>query len=736
MAYQDQIMDGLGQTPFPNTSNERPPTGRSEAKRKPNLKLDLNHEKPPPPPPKSPRHHSRSSSVRSRSSLRVVSPLSVSSSVSGSAIGVTFHGQSTQLITPPDALKKQVSYFPPTEGSWSGQVMGASSDECRRLEKPALPPVPNDVSDVPPPTPRKNSTAKPLTAPNALQGPASSMLPPASNHEPALNARLHDIVCRSGANAVMRGRAINQMRQLPLKDPLAPVMTLTLQQKTVAEAPSSALRSGVSRPTSCGPDHLMEVSTAVSVSKQVAAVVAIAGPPTTMPSSGSIRKITSDALKSPLPPLPKDSTTLSLEIERILNPESQDVEDASKASPVVETDPALKAALMAAQEAKDQAARLGVIAKPLPVPHDPRDRLRDLARQSEALYERYSHLRAERHKISSGILAKLKEQQAGPEYANLLLDQQLALSAIQSSMDICFAKLKSLDCRKEEAITALLAQFEAQELCSENAAKLAHVDTGIVHCRSAPTSEFAETTRSAVSADATTPKAKAHERKSSSSIDTVKPTRSGSISGESNNHIRHDTMAQIERTAETLSPPVIRPESVSSAEETEDEQPKRIRVKGAKAAKVLGLMAKAENGRPDSPGSITLPDGLESPRSEVELHVSKKTRAPATVMTATDVCRVPSPGPPPAHAPPPLPRPRTDSDALPRTLPIHKGTDASVAISANSSAESSPNTPEAVTPSQEDIPGLRSAKRGMVQTIQVFVDDDVLDYYEGPNEFR
>jgi hypothetical protein len=26
--------------------------------------------------------------------------------------------------------------------------------------------------------------------------------------------------------------------------------------------------------------------------------------------------------------------------------------------------------------------------------------------------------------------------------------------------------------------------------------------------------------------------------------------------------------------------------------------------------------------------------------------------------------------------------------------------------------------------------GLKSAKRGMLQTIQVFVDDDILDYYK------
>ena len=59
--------------------------------------------------------------------------------------------------------------------------------------------------------------------------------------------------------------------------------------------------------------------------------------------------------------------------------------------------------------------------------------------------------------MSSGIMASLRESKPGPEYNNTLMDKHVALAAVTSSMDICFAKMKSLDCRKEEAIAALLA---------------------------------------------------------------------------------------------------------------------------------------------------------------------------------------------------------------------------------------------------------------------------------------
>jgi hypothetical protein len=93
-----------------------------------------------------------------------------------------------------------------------------------------------------------------------------------------------------------------------------------------------------------------------------------------------------------------------------------------------------------------------------PGAHDPVETLKVLSTQSEMLHARYASLRADRQRISSRLVEKLKEQQPGGEAADGLLDDQLSLAAVNSSMDICFAKLKSLECRKEDAVAELVAQ--------------------------------------------------------------------------------------------------------------------------------------------------------------------------------------------------------------------------------------------------------------------------------------
>ncbi|KAF7184980.1 hypothetical protein HII31_13603 [Pseudocercospora fuligena] len=89
---------------------------------------------------------------------------------------------------------------------------------------------------------------------------------------------------------------------------------------------------------------------------------------------------------------------------------------------------------------------------------DPVETLKSISEQCESLHERYASLRVERQKVSTSIIANLKDQKPGPEYCNMLLDEQLSLAAISSSMDICIAKLKSLECRREDVIAALIAQ--------------------------------------------------------------------------------------------------------------------------------------------------------------------------------------------------------------------------------------------------------------------------------------
>ncbi|OQO08462.1 hypothetical protein B0A48_06332 [Cryoendolithus antarcticus] len=75
----------------------------------------------------------------------------------------------------------------------------------------------------------------------------------------------------------------------------------------------------------------------------------------------------------------------------------------------------------------------------------PLQTLQDLADQSATVSARYDALRAERHGLSNTISSCLREEQTGPNYTNLLLDQQMSLSTISSSMDVCVAKLKALE---------------------------------------------------------------------------------------------------------------------------------------------------------------------------------------------------------------------------------------------------------------------------------------------------
>jgi hypothetical protein len=94
----------------------------------------------------------------------------------------------------------------------------------------------------------------------------------------------------------------------------------------------------------------------------------------------------------------------------------------------------------------------------LPTFADPAATLKELTEQTEALQLRYTSLRIDRQALSASIISKLQDTKPGPDYHNLLLDEQLSLAAVSSSMDICFAKLKALDCRKEDLVAAMIAQ--------------------------------------------------------------------------------------------------------------------------------------------------------------------------------------------------------------------------------------------------------------------------------------
>lgn len=101
---------------------------------------------------------------------------------------------------------------------------------------------------------------------------------------------------------------------------------------------------------------------------------------------------------------------------------------------------------------------------------DPVQTLAKLAEQCEALHARHATLRAQRQQLSSGIIANLKDQRPGSDYGDMLLHEQLSLAAVSSSIDICFAKLKSLECQREDAIATLVAQATAASRATEQMA--------------------------------------------------------------------------------------------------------------------------------------------------------------------------------------------------------------------------------------------------------------------------
>lgn len=358
----------------------------------------------------------------------------------------------------------------------------------------------------------------------------------------------------------------------------------------------------------------------------------------------------------------------------------------------------------------------------------PLQELQDLNRQSEALHERYASLRADRVKISTGISASLRDEKPGSEYANNLLDQHLALNAINSSMDICFAKLKSLDCRKEEAMQAVLRQ-EKTKITMEEVRKSPSMKSLL-----APPL----TTSSGRSTPETGPEPKTltPELIPTSKFASIKPNPEPTSDENKTLRTEGDEKKEVPQQQKRIT--IIRA-SMESGETTpsSDSMPispitsihdlystRRIRIKGAKAAKILGLVAQSASGTetskcitlpdnsPGMPGSFKKPIAVEVEIQQRPIEKKNRTTSPSTSEAAPKM---------PKRKPPPTP------------MSKHDASDSVSSSVASSQAESSPEESEIKTPTGSDeMPfGLKSAKRGMLQTIQVFVDDDILDYYNG-----
>ena len=329
---------------------------------------------------------------------------------------------------------------------------------------------------------------------------------------------------------------------------------------------------------------------------------------------------------------------------------------------------------------------------------DPLETLRALAKQTEALHARFATLRSERHKLSSSIVGSLKEDRPGPQYTTTLIDQHLCLAAVSSSMDICFAKLKSLDCQKEEAVRLFVAQ-----------------QTASVSVAASPSSVYSD----AVCGSGISPEVALQllPQRSMSHLRKDSATTGGPVGGWPTG-----SLAPPKRPNATRLPS-------SSLLHGPGEPPLRsrsIRIQGPKAEKILSLMQEAaSDAAPASPDGMFLSSGRYTPPVRSERSPAIEVYIPPT----SPFELMPPMGPAPSASLPGLP-PLTGMSKTDGVANALRG------LQALSSGETSPNisagvrTPDGDERDSQELPmGLKSSRRGLLQTIQVFVDDEILDYY-------
>jgi hypothetical protein len=366
---------------------------------------------------------------------------------------------------------------------------------------------------------------------------------------------------------------------------------------------------------------------------------------------------------------------------------------------------------------------------------DPVKTLQGIHAQIEGLHSRYVQLRGDRIKLSTAISAALREQKPGPDYANMLLDQHLSLNAINSSMDICFAKLKALDCRKEDAIAALIERTKRKsdpaEMREPLSARLAATASPMPESgRSTPDVEPKTLAPSlfkpakspsllGLGLGFPTPEIGSNEspvipqgKDGKRSADPEKRVTAIRNSGD-----QSDSTRQNKSGLQTKESPVL---PSSTEEQVAKNEPSKAPVDEGKAAQFVDLIPQTGD---RTSGSRSAAPTLETsiPNSDLGLKgqlpkasAGTKPMSPKTPVTATAAAM-------PKRKPVPSPRQGTNDS-----------------VSSSTTGESAAEEHEARTPrlSSDEPFGLKSAKRGMLQTIQVFVDDDILDYYHNGSDRR
>ena len=179
----------------------------------------------------------------------------------------------------------------------------------------------------------------------------------------------------------------------------------------------------------------------------------------------------------------------------------------------------------------------------------------ELTVQTTTLHARYATLREDRQSILSAMTQALREQRPGPDYVNTILDQHMSLTMCCSSMDVCLAKLKAV-ARRKDVLAKTLATH----------ALLNTPTWGLPEQRPAPTSKMLPKEPTPASSSKSTPL----------STSPSKQPRDRAPSHGSNKPENPSITQNL-------------PSRMKFGSDTDDEAPRRMNLKGVKAARVLGL---------------------------------------------------------------------------------------------------------------------------------------------------
>jgi len=179
----------------------------------------------------------------------------------------------------------------------------------------------------------------------------------------------------------------------------------------------------------------------------------------------------------------------------------------------------------------------------------------ELTLQTTTLHARYATLREDRQFILGAMTHSLKETRPGPDYVNTILDQQMSLTMCCSSMDICLAKLKAV-ARRKDALAKTLATH-------------ALLNT--------PTWGLTEQQPASKTPPAASTPAKSH-------TSAPHPSTSSSTQAHDTTPIRLSSRSQKPSATQNFQ------SRFDSETDTDDDgTPRRMNLKGVKAARILGL---------------------------------------------------------------------------------------------------------------------------------------------------